>query len=93
MADKVTVRELRQNLSIYLRRVEAGESLSVTRRGEPVAVLSPLPGRGSVLDRLIAEGKATPAKGRLEDLPPPLPPKPGSRPLSEILDELREDRI
>ena len=40
----VGVRELRQNLSVYLRRVEAGESLPVTDRGRPVALLGPLPG-------------------------------------------------
>ncbi len=87
----VTVRELRQNLSVYLRRVEAGETLSVTRRGEPVAVLAPLSGRGRVLDRLVAEGRVTAPTGRLEDLPPPLKPAPGQRPLSEVLAELREE--
>ncbi len=89
----VTVRELRQNLSVYLRRVEEGETLSVTRRGEPVAVLAPLPGRGSILDWLVAQGKAIPPTRRLEDLPPPAEPEPGQRPLSEVLDELREDRV
>jgi prevent-host-death family protein len=85
----VTVRELRQNLSVYLRRVEEGETLSVTRRGEPVAVLAPLAGRGSILDRLVAEGRATAPTMRLEDLGPPLPAE--GRPLSEILEEMRED--
>lgn len=93
MAATVTVRELRQNLSKYLERVEAGESLSVTRRGDPVAVLAPLPGRGSVLDRMIAEGKATPAQGNLRDLPRPVKLPPGSRTLSEMLDEQREERL
>jgi prevent-host-death family protein len=92
-AGAVTVRELRQNLSVYLRRVEEGETLSVTRRGEPVAVLAPLPGHGSILDRLIAEGRATAARGDLLDLGPPPAPEPGDRPLSEILDEQREDRV
>src|SRR3972149_3321082 len=35
----VGVRELRQNLSVYLRQVEAGETLEGTRRGRPAAVL------------------------------------------------------
>lgn len=93
MRYEVTVRELRQNLSVYLRRVEAGESMAVTRRGEPVAVLTPLPGRASVLDRMIAEGRARPAAGRLEDLPPPLSPRSGGRTISELLEEARGDRI
>ncbi len=39
---RVGVRELRQNLSVYLERVKAGESLEVTERGQPVARLAPL---------------------------------------------------
>lgn len=37
----VGVRELRDRLSEYLRRVKAGERLVVTERGRPVALLSP----------------------------------------------------
>ena len=40
---QVGVRELRQNLSVYLRRVEAGETLEVTEHGHSVARLTPLP--------------------------------------------------
>ena len=40
--DRVGVRELRQNLSVYLRRVRRGEALEVTERGEPVAILQPI---------------------------------------------------
>lgn len=42
----VAVRELRQNLSRYLRRVKAGESLVVTERGQEVARLIPMSGAG-----------------------------------------------
>jgi prevent-host-death family protein len=38
----VGIRELRQNLSKYLERVVRGETLQVTDRGRPVAVLAPL---------------------------------------------------
>jgi prevent-host-death family protein len=41
MAD-VPVRELRNDVSAVLRRVEAGESLRVTVRGRPVAAIVPL---------------------------------------------------
>lgn len=37
--EQVGVRELRQNLSVYLRRVAEGETLEVTERGRPVARL------------------------------------------------------
>lgn len=41
MSGVVAVRELRQNLSRYLRRVKAGEELVVTEHGRRVARLVP----------------------------------------------------
>jgi prevent-host-death family protein len=66
---KVGVRELRQNLSVHLARVIAGERLEVTDRGVPVAVLVPLPPRATLVERLVAAGRAVPARRRLDDLP------------------------
>lgn len=37
----VGIRQLKNQLSRYLKRVRAGERLVVTERGEPVAVISP----------------------------------------------------
>ncbi len=88
----VGVRELRQNLSVYLRRVEAGETLRVTERGQPVALLTPLPGRGDVLDRLIAERLATAAKGDLLELGFPRPYALRMS-TSEALELEREERL
>jgi prevent-host-death family protein len=67
---RVGVRELRQNLSVYLRRVKEGASLEVTEHGRTVARLVPSGERGSVFERLVAEGKVTPATGSLDELPP-----------------------
>jgi len=94
-ANRVGVRELRQNLSVYLRRVEKGETLEVTERGRPVARLSPLPAGGSVLDRLIAEGRAAPAHGRIDDLLPirGRPDGRASRAVRRALDEQGEDAL
>ncbi|HZN21402.1 MAG TPA: type II toxin-antitoxin system prevent-host-death family antitoxin [Gaiellaceae bacterium] len=89
--EHVSVRELRQHLSRYLRRVEGGERLVVTERRRPVAVLGPLPENDDVLDYLIAIGEATPASRDLLDLPPPVRVEGPSS--EEILDELRADRI
>jgi prevent-host-death family protein len=95
MSDKATpaqvgVRELRQNLSVYLDRVKAGETLEVTEHGRPVAQLGPRPTKPtSIIDRLIAEGRATPAAHSHKDLPPP--PKIPGKPLSEILQEMRDE--
>ena len=90
--DDVGVRELRQNLSVYLRRIAKGETLRVTDHGHPVALLTPLRDTGEpVLDRLEAEGRLEQrAPRRTGPLPKPAPPKPGARPLSEVVIEERE---
>ena len=92
--DVVGVRELRQNLSVYLDRVKKGEALQVTEHGHVVAVLRPVPANASRIDILIAQGLVTPATRSLRDLPPPRKAPPGTPSMSEILDELRsEDRL
>ena len=37
-----TVRELKARLSAYLRRVEAGETVTITRHGKPVGRIVPV---------------------------------------------------
>jgi prevent-host-death family protein len=86
----VGIRELRQRASELLRRVEAGETIEVTDRGRPVAVLAPLPAAGP-LERLRAAGDVIPAVADLDDLPPPPPLPPGKEPPSVILARLRAD--
>lgn len=87
---RVGVRELRQNLSVYLDRVKTGETLEVTEHGHPVARLAPPPpAPTSILDRLIADGRATPATTDHRTTPPP-PGRPG-RPLTAILREMRDE--
>jgi len=86
----VGVRELRQRASELLRRVAAGETIEVTDRGRPVALLAPIPD-GSSLERLRAAGELTPAAGDLGDLPEPLPLAAGQEPPSAILARLRRD--
>jgi prevent-host-death family protein len=73
-SNQVGVRELRQNLSKYLRRVVNGERLEVTERGRPVAVLAPLSESTSALARLVGSGRARPPQGDLLDLAPPRGP-------------------
>lgn len=84
----VGVRELRQRASELLRRVENGETIEITDRGRPVALLAPLP-EGRPLDRLRASGELRPAIGDLEDLPEPLAPEPGAPTPSAVLARLR----
>ena len=86
---RVGIRELKQNATAVLKHVKAGGSVEVTERGRPVALIVPLP-KGGVVERLLAEGKAIPAEGNLNDLPAPRPPKRG-RPLpSEVLKGTRD---
>ncbi len=90
----VGVRELRQNLSVYLDRVKVGETLKVTERGHVVAILAPLPAnRLTTLERLVAEGRATAPSRPLSDLQLPKPGRPGAPPSEQVLDELGEDRM
>lgn len=70
------IRELKDNLSRYIRRIEAGERVVVTAHGRVVAELVPPVannrGRMSQFDRLIASGVITPpteSGDPLEDCP------------------------
>src|SRR3954469_8038806 len=59
----VGIRELKNNLSRYLRRVQAGERIAVTERGRIVAELRPPELEQKPrdrLDELIASGRARP---------------------------------
>jgi prevent-host-death family protein len=61
MMETVGVREIRQHASRYLRRVAAGESLQITERGRPVAVLVPVQealrdGVRALVEALVAAG-------------------------------------
>jgi prevent-host-death family protein len=81
---RLGVRAMRQNLSVYLRRVGSGETFEVTARGRPVAVLGPI-------DDRLASGRASLPEGDLLKLGPP--PKVGrARGLSQALQEQRAER-
>ncbi|MEU6642274.1 type II toxin-antitoxin system prevent-host-death family antitoxin [Saccharomonospora sp. NPDC046836] len=56
---EIGVRELRQHASVYLRRVAAGESFTVTDRGTPVAELRPTQAAGGV-QNLLSLGELLP---------------------------------
>jgi prevent-host-death family protein len=88
--DLVGVRELRQNLSVYLERVIAGETLRVTDRGREVALLVPLGAPARAIDRLIASGRSS--RPRLHLLSLGRPGGRVTRSVSAALEETRDDR-
>jgi prevent-host-death family protein len=87
--EKIGVRELRQNASRWLRRVQRGESFEVTDRGRPVAWLVPARSE-DILARLLSEGALREGEGDLLAIDP-LPGDSAHSPLSEVLQELRAD--
>jgi len=91
MDDRVGVRELRQDLSRYLRRVRRGERLVVTERGRPLAVLSPWAAAGDALDALIAEGRVRRGEGDLLQIGPLA--RPISHDGTQALTLEREERV
>lgn len=85
----ISHREMRNNSGELLRRVEAGETITVTNRGRPVARITPV--RQSVLDELETLGqlrRATRSPRELRDIPRAKL----SVTTAEILDDLRGDR-
>ncbi|WP_265448094.1 type II toxin-antitoxin system Phd/YefM family antitoxin [Flexivirga meconopsidis] len=67
----VTVRDLRNRSADVLARVGAGESLTITRDGEPVAAVVPLPRRALTATQLIERRRALPrvdARGLRDDI-------------------------
>lgn len=81
---EVGIRALKQNASAVVAEAAAGQSVTITDHGRPVARLTPIP--SSPIDELIATGAMRPARRDLSELAEPLP---GPN-LSSALSEMRE---
>ena len=83
----VGVRELKQNLSRYVERAARGETIRVTDRGVPKAILAPVPGVPH-LEEGLSQGWISAPRGRMA------PPSRVRRARADIrIDEaLAEDR-
>lgn len=93
---RVGVRELRQNLSVYLERVVSGERFDVTDRGLVVAMLIPVPPAATLVERLVAEGRAIPAtrdRALLSAAPPVKVTAAQRRRVWAAFEATREDRL
>ncbi len=91
----IGIRELRQHASVYVDLAEKGYTVDITNRGRLVARLVPAGEPESPLERLIAAGILERAEdpGSVLDVEPGPPVPPGQPTASEILQELREDRL
>ena len=85
--DDVGIRALKQNASAVVARAAAGETLTITDRGRPVARMTPIP--ASRLGAMLSAGQARPARRRLSELAAPEPGPPLSHTLSELRDAQR----
>lgn len=85
----VGVRALKQNASAVVAEASAGEVVTITDRGRPVAQLIPLP--VSQVEALVAAGRGRPPKRSLADLGPTPKRKKSQRPLSSVLAEMRDE--
>jgi prevent-host-death family protein len=86
--ERVGIRELRQYASGVLDRVQAGESVTITDRGRPVARIVPEP--ETEWDALLAAGLVAPPveSGGLAGI---CPLDSAGSDLSQILAEMRDD--
>jgi prevent-host-death family protein len=93
---RVSVSELKARLSRYLREVRRGGEIEVLDRGEPIALIMPIPPSAKDSDdrreRLIRAGIIRPGTGDARAILAK-PPLKISADLLKALDEEREDRI
>lgn len=83
------IRSLKQNASAVVARAAAGELITITDRGRPVAQLGPI--RGSAVSRLIEAGQLRPALNDVRELAAPHPLEPGEISPSAELERMRDD--
>ena len=58
---QIGISELNQQTSQVLDRVRAGETLEITDRGVPIAEIRPVSGGQTVMNRMIAQRRMSPA--------------------------------
>lgn len=86
----VGIRALKQNASEVVRRAGAGDVITITDRGKPVARIVPI--RKSRLDEMRDAGLIREATKKPWDLPMPTgTAAPGEPTLSEVLQQMRDE--
>lgn len=88
--NRIGIREIRQDASMILARVEDGEEFIVTNRGVPVAKLLPYKkSADELISEMISAGEIVEAEGNVWELPAPSVKLKGKT-ASELLIEERE---
>ena len=92
--EKASISEVKNGLSAIIDRVKGGESIVVTDRGIPVAVIEPASGRIDVADRLASLERAGVLKRGSGVVPVELLRTPGPTPKqgASVVDALLEER-
>lgn len=86
--NRIGVREIRQDASIILARVEEGEEFIITNRGVPVARLLPMDvDEDALIEEMIANGDILEADGNLWDLPLPTFKVKGKSATQQLIEE------
>jgi prevent-host-death family protein len=83
---EVGIRSLRDHLSRHLDDVKAGNTVTVTEHGRPIARIVPIERARSALDELVEQGVVTPARDPGAVLPEPVQ---GAGPVTDLVDEQR----
>jgi len=85
------VRQLKAQLSQQLKRVQRGSRLTITDRGRPIAVLSPVEPQEDVAWawRLVADGRASWSGGKPRGLTPPVLAREKAKTTSQMVIEDR----
>lgn len=66
---EIGIRALKQNASAVVAEAAAGEVVTITLRGRPVARMTAMP--SSRIEELLESGRARPARRSITDLPDP----------------------
>lgn len=86
----VGVRELKAQLSRYVRQVKAGATLVITERGQPVGRIMPMGTTIEARQRELIEIGMAAWSGRRLSAVPPAPQSRGDRSVADLLLEDRE---
>jgi antitoxin (DNA-binding transcriptional repressor) of toxin-antitoxin stability system len=94
--ERVSISQLKDQLSAYLKKVQAGDTVLVMDRDRPIArieAVDPALDEDAHYQRLVAAGLVTPPKRPFSaDLIQPVDLGPEARVLDALLEERRESR-